>query len=216
MADSPQNPGSQGPPAPPPFQPVASQYQPVAPVPVYGAPPPAPMPAKSGGSSALKIILIIVGVFVFLGVLVVGVIGYGVYKVRKAFHVNNETGAASLSVPGMSMNADPGMKFTSSELGTDIYPGAEPKKSGNMRMSIAGSSVVTAAFLTSDPAEKVVAFYKDRLGSDATSMDFGGTAILTSKKTDHEQVTVTIVQHTNQEDGKTQIQIQHTTAAQAK
>jgi hypothetical protein len=174
------------------------------------------MPAKSGGSSALKIILIIVGVFVFLGVLVVGVIGYGVYKVRKAFHVNNETGAASLSVPGMSMNADPGMKFTSSELGTDIYPGAEPKKSGNMRMSIAGSSVVTAAFLTSDPAEKVVAFYKDRLGSDATSMDFGGTAILTSKKTDHEQVTVTIVQHTNQEDGKTQIQIQHTTAAQAK
>jgi len=216
VADSPQNPGSQGPPAPPPFQPVASQYQPVAPVPVYGAPPPAPMPGKSGGSSALKIVLIIVGIFVFLGVLVVGVIGYGIYRVKKAIHVNNENGVASLSVPGMSMNADPAMKFTSTELGTDIYPGAEPKKSGNLRMSIAGSSVVTAAFLTSDSPDKVVAFYKDKLGSDATSMDFGGTAILTAKKTDHEQVTVTIVQHTNQEDGKTQIQIQHTTAAQAK
>jgi len=216
VADSPQNPGSQGPPAPPPFQPVASQYQPVAPVPVYGAPPPASTPPKSGGSSAIKIILIIVGVFVFLGVMVVAVIGYGVYRVRKAIHVDSSTGAATLSVPGMSMNADPGMKFTSSELGTDIYPGAEPKKSGNMRMSIAGSSVVTAAFLTSDSTDKVVAFYKDKLGSDATSMDFGGTAILTAKRTDREQVTVTIVQHANQEDGKTQIQIQHTTAAQAK
>ena len=216
VADSPQNPGSQGPPAPPPFQPVASQYQPVAPVPVYGAPPPAPMPAKSGGSSALKIVLIIVGIFVFLGVLVVGVIGYGVYRVKKAIHLNNETGAASLSVPGMSMNADPAMKFTSTELGTDIYPGAEPKKSGSMRMSIAGSSVVSAAFLTSDPADKVVAFYKDKLGSNATSMEFGGTSILTSKLSDREQVSVTIVQNANQQDGKTQIQIQHTTAAQAK
>jgi len=211
VADSPQNPGSQG---PPPFQPVASQYQPTAPVPPYGAPP--PVPVKSGGSSAVKIILIIVGIFVFLGVLVGGVIGYGVYRVRKAIHVDGSTGAASLSVPGMSMNADPGMKFTSAELGTDIYPGAEPKKSGSMRMSIAGSSVVSAAFLTSDPADKVVAFYKDKLGSDTTSMEFGGTSILTSKKTDREQVSVTIVQNANQQDGRTQIQIQHTTAAQAK
>jgi hypothetical protein len=216
VADSPQNPGSQGPPAPPPFQPVASQYQPVAPVPVYGAPPPAAMPPRSGGSSAVKIVLIIVGVFVFLGVLVVAVIGYGVYKVRKAIHVDGSTGAATLSVPGMSMNADPAMKFTASELGTEIYPGAEPKKSGSMRMSIAGSSVVSAAFLTSDPVDKVVAFYKDKLGSNATSMEFGGTSILTSKIGDREQVSVTIVQHAGQQDGKTQIQIQHTTAAQGK
>jgi hypothetical protein len=181
---------------------------------VYGAPPPAPV--KSGGSTALKVILIIVGVFVFLVVLVVAVVGYGIYKVRKAIHVDGSTGAATLSVPGMTMNADPGMKFTAAELGVDVYPGAEPKKSGSMRMSIAGNSVVSAAFLTSDPVDKVVAFYKDKLGSDATSMEFGGTSILTSKKSDHEQVSVTIVQHANQADGRTQIQIQHTTSAQAK
>lgn len=212
MADSPQNPGSQGPPAPPPFQPVASQYQPVGtPAPVYGAPPPAPLPAKSGGSTALKVILIIVGVFVFLVVLVVAAVGYGIYKVRKAIHVNSSTGAATLSMPGMSMNADPGMKFTSSELGTDIYPGAETAKSGNMRMNIAGSSVVAATFLTSDAKEKVVDFYKDKLGSEATSMDFGPSALLTLKKNDHDQLTVTISQEANQSGGKTQIHIQHTT-----
>jgi hypothetical protein len=216
VADSPQNPGSQGPPAPPPFQPVASQYQPVAPVPGYGAPPPAPKPAKSGGSSAVKIILIIVGIFVFLGVMVVAVIGYGVYKVRKAIHVDNSTGAATLSVPGMQMNADPGMKFTASELGTDIYPGATTGKSGNMRMNIAGNSVVAATFLTSDSKEKVVDFYKDKLGSEATSMDFGPSALLTLKKNDHDQLTVTISQESNQSNGMTQIHIQHTTTSQAK
>jgi hypothetical protein len=220
VADSPQNPGSQGPPAPPPYQPVQSQYQPAAyqpgaAPPGYGAPVPAPV-QKSGGSSAVKIILIIVGIFVFLGVMVVAVIGYGVYRVRKAIHVDGSTGAATLSVPGMSMNADPGMKFTASELGTEIYPGAEPKKSGSMRMSIAGSSVVSAAFLTSDPEDKVVAFYKDKLGSNATSMEFGGTSILTSKMSDHEQVSVTIVQQSSQQGGRTQIQIQHTKSAQGK
>lgn len=216
MAELPENPGSEGSPnpqsgalAPPPFQPVSTQYQPVG-APAAAPPQPAAPPATSGGSSAVKIILIILGIIALFVLLVVAALMYGCYRVRKAIHVNSSTGETSLSVPGMSMNADSGMKFTSSELGTDIYPGAEPKKSGNMRMNIAGSSVVTASFLTSDSTDKVVAFYKDKLGSNATSMEFGGTAILTSKKSDQEQVTVTISQQANQSDGKTQIQIQHT------
>jgi hypothetical protein len=215
VADFPENPGSQGTPtpqpgAPPPFQPVASQYQPVA-QPYGSAPQPMAAPPKSGGSSALKIILIILGVFVFLIVMVVAVIGYGVYKVRKAMHVNSANGAVSLNTPGFAMNADPGMKFTADELGTDIYPGSEPSKSGNMRMNIAGSSVVSATFLTSDPKDKVVDFYKGKLGEGATSMDFGGSAMLMLKKSDQEQITVTIAQQSGQSDGKTQIHIQHTT-----
>lgn len=217
MAELPQNPGTQGSPepqsgapAPPPFQPVSTQYQPVG-APAATPPQPAAAPAKSGGSSAIKIILIVLGIFAFFVLLLVAVLMYGCYKVKQAIHVNRSTGETSLSVPGMSMNADSGMKFTSSELGTDIYPGAEPKKSGNMRMNIAGSSVVSATFLTSDPKEKVVDFYKDKLGSGATSMDFGPSALLTLKKSDHDQVTVTISQEANQSDGKTQIHIQHTT-----
>lgn len=212
MAELPENPGTSGSHEPPPFQPVASQYQPVASSPGAAVPPP---PAKSGGG-ALKIILIIVGIIAFFFLLLVAVLMYGCYKVRKAIHVNNSTGETSLSVPGMSMSADSGMKFTSSELGTEIYPGAEPRKSGNMRMNIAGSSVVTASFLTSDSTDKVVAFYKDKLGSNATSMEFGGTAILTAKRSDQEQVTVTVSQQANQSEGKTQIQIQHTTTTQGK
>jgi len=171
------------------------------------------VPPKSGSSSALKIILIIVGVFVFLIVMVVAVVGYGVYRVRKAMHVNPATGAMTVNTPGFAMNADAGMKFTADELGIDLYPGAEPSKSGNLRMNIAGSSIVSATFLTSDPKDKVVEFYKGKLDSNATSMDFGGSAMLSEKKSDQDQITVTIAQASNQSDGKTQIHIQHTTVA---
>jgi hypothetical protein len=216
VAELPQNPGSQGlpeqtGPSAPPFQPVAPQYQQVIP-PVAGIPQPPAPPAKSGGG-AMKIILIILGFIAFLVLLVVCLLAYACHKVRQSFHVDNKTGETSVSVPGMSMNADAGMKFTSSDLGTDIYPGAQPGKSGNMRMNIAGNSVVTATFLTSDAKEKVVDFYKDKLGSEASTMDFGANAILSLKKNEHETVQVTISQEANQFDGKTQIHISHTTSS---
>jgi hypothetical protein len=73
--------------------------------------------------------------------------------------------------------------------------------------------VVTATFLTSDAKEKVVDFYKDKLGSEASTMDFGANAILSLKKNEHETVQVTISQEANQFDGKTQIHISHTTSS---
>ncbi len=154
--------------------------------------------------------MIILGILAFLVLLVVCLLAYACHKVKQSFHVDSKTGQTTMSIPGMTMNADTGMKFTSSDLGTDIYPGAEPSKSGNMRMTIAGNSVVSATYLTSDPKEKVVDFYKDKLGSGATSMDFGPSALLSLKKSENDAVTVTISQEANQSDGKTQIHIQRT------
>jgi hypothetical protein len=220
VAELPQNPGSQGSPeqtgaSAPPFQPVAAQYQQVVP-PVGGVPQPVAAPAKSGGGGVLKIILIVIGVIVVLVMLVVGVIGYGIYRVAHAVKVNSMTGETTITTPGGSISANSNMQFTSSELGTDIYPGAVISKSGNLRMNIAGSSVVTATFLTSDAKEKVVGFYKDKLGSEASTMDFGANAILSLKKGEHEMVQVTISQEANQFDGKTQIHISHTTESNTK
>jgi hypothetical protein len=178
--------------------------------------PPPPAPPKSGGSSALKIILIILGVLVLLMVLVAGVIGYGIYRVKKAFHTDARTGETTIATPGGAITANSNMKFTSDELGTDVYPGAEPAKSGNLRMNLAGNSVVSASFLTSDSKDKVVAFYKDKLGSEATSMEFASNAILSLKKGANEVVQVSVSQEPNQHDGKTQIHISHTTSSQAK
>jgi len=203
-------PGNQGTPenpiggsAPQQYQPVASGFQPVS------AQPPAP-PAKSGGG-AMKIILIILGIFAFLILLVVCGLAYACHRVKQAFHTDSKTGETSMSIPGMSMSADSGMKFTSSELGVDLYPGADAAKSGNMRMNIAGNSVVTATFTTPDNKDQVIQFYKEKLGSDSTSMEFGDSAILTAKKSEHETISVTVTEGANQAAGKTQFVIQHTT-----
>lgn len=221
MADLPENPGTEGSPeppsgapAPPPFQPVASSYQPVTtPSQATGVPPP-PAPAKSGGSSALKIILIILGIFAFFVLLVIAGLMYGCYKVKKAFHTDAKTGETTITTPGGSISANSSMKYTSDELGTDVYPGAEPSKSGNLKMNMAGNSVVSASFVTSDSKDQVVAFYKDKLGSEATSMDFGANSILSLKKSEHDVVQVTVSQEANEHDGKTQIHISHTKSSQ--
>jgi len=219
MAEVPENPGSQGSPEPPPFQPIAAQYQPVPPQNPGAAPGPVSpfpaAPAKSGGTSALKIILWVVGIIVVLVMLVVGVIGYGIWRIAHSVHVNKDN--TTITVPGGgTFSANSTEKYTAAELGTDIYPGALPGKAGNMRMSMPSGSVVSASYLTSDSKEQVVNFYKSKLGDQATSMDMGASAILSLKKSAHEQVTVTIAQESGQSEGKTQIHIMHTTDNQAK
>jgi hypothetical protein len=200
--------------AAPAFQPVQSAapaFQPVQPAaqqapPVYAAAPAAyaaPAPVKSG-PSALKIILIIVAIIVGLGILGVGAMGYMVYRVAHSVHVS-DNGNGNVSVNGFGLNANSADHLNSSDLGVDIYPGAEQAK-GGMKMNIAGTSTVIGKFTTSDSKDAVVAFYKDKLGPDATDFDYSSGAILSQKKGDQESVAVTITAV----DGKTQFSIQHT------
>lgn len=195
----PDTPGSQVPPpssspsSTPPFQPAAApqpaSFQPVA------APPPAPYqpvaapPAKQG-SSALKIVLIIVGIFVGLGLLGAGVIGYGVYKVAHSVHMSDST------------------PLTESDLGVAIYPGATQGK-GALRMTIAGKAMTTANFLTPDSKDQVMAFYQSNLGPSANSSANanGGSLFLTKRS--GETVTVTVIQNPAAHNGETQFVIVH-------
>jgi len=222
VAELPENPGSQGPPAPqtgapapPPFQPVAP-YQPVAQQyqPAAAPPQPAAAPAKPGGSSVLKIVLIVVGVFVVLVMLVVGVVGYGIWRVSRAVHVNSSTGAMTVNTPGGTFSANSAEKFTADELGTDIYPGAQPSK-GGMRMKLPTGSMVAANYVTPDSKEQVIAFYQSKLGSEASTMETGDGAIVSVNKSKQDSVVLTITQKPDQFDGKTQIHIMHTTSTKA-
>jgi len=171
---------------------------------------PVAAPAKSG-SSALKIILIIVAVIVVLVLIVAGAFGYFVWRVAHAVKVA-EGGKVSLSVPGGgSISANTSQTLTAADLGTDIYPGAQPGK-GSLRMSLPTGTMVTAVYLTSDSKDQVLAFYKDKLGSNATVMDTPDGAIVTLQKSDQESVMVTITANSSQAAGKTQISIVHTTS----
>jgi len=175
-----------------------------APAPVQ----PAAAPAKTG-PSALKIILIVVLIFVGLGILGVAAVGYTIWHVAHGVHVTGPNGQYTVNTPGGTITANSGETYTASDLGTDIYPGAVSSK-GGMKMTMPTGSSVTAIFLTSDSKDQVVGFYKGRLGSDATSLDLGSSAILTVKKGNDETVTVTVTANPSQNGGKTQVAISHT------
>src|SRR5208282_4573780 len=127
--------------------------QPTAPpVPSYQVPPyqPVAAPPPKQGASVLQIVLIVVAIFVGLGLLGAGIVGYGIYKVAQAVKVSSNS-----SQP-----------ITESELGVALYPGAVQGK-GSLRMTLAGKSMVTANYLTPDSKDQVMAFYQSNLGQAA-------------------------------------------------
>jgi hypothetical protein len=181
------------------------------PIPAYQGVPQQPIaPPPKQGSSAVKIILIIVAVIVCLGIAVVGVIGYGVYRVSKAVRQDVTTGKVSIDTPNGPISAISDATLTEADLGTAIYPGAEQAK-GSAKLNLGGGPMVTGVFVTSDPKEKVIAFYKDQLGSGAEDMESGDGALLMLTKPNKESITITISQRAGQFDGKTHITILHAT-----
>lgn len=175
-----------------------------------GQPVAAPMPAKSGGNTVLKVVLIVFGCIALVIVLIVSVFAYGCYRIAHAVH--QAANGQSVTIPGAhggSFSVNTTQTYTAAELGVDLYPGATAQK-GGMRLQVPTGSTTTAIFTTSDSKDQVETFYKDKLGSDVSSMDFGESAILTLKKGDKEQIMVTISNKAGENDGKTRIAITHT------
>jgi hypothetical protein len=195
------------------YQPVAQQpYQPVAPT-AYPPYPPAPAPApSSGGGTALKIVLIIVAIFIGIGLIFAGFVAYGVYRVKQAIHVDGsgDNAKVTLNTGAGSISANTGENYSSAELGTDAYPGAQRAR-GGMRMDLPTGSVVTAVYLTNDSKDQVESFYKSRLGGGATVIDNADSAVIQIAKSQQETVMVTATSKTSGDSaGKTEITIVHT------
>jgi hypothetical protein len=126
--------------------------------PLPPAPPYSPPPSK-GGSSALKIILIIIAIVVGLGILTVGAFSFFVYRVAKSAHVTQKGDSVKVDTPFGSFSAnDPDQ--TVKELGVDVYPGAQVQKAGTASATVFGVHTVTANFESSDSVDKVCDFYK--------------------------------------------------------
>ncbi len=198
----------------PPFTPVntgapvtpgyAQESTPYAAAPYTNAPP----PAKSGG--ALKIILIVVGIFVFLGILAAGVVGDGVWRASKAIHAiadtDSKTGSFTLNTPNGKITAGGKASISESDLGVAIYPGAT-RGEGSMNIKTPGGSLVSATYLTSDSPSQVVEFYKGKLGENASTVDTGSTTMITSSDSSDNKIMVTVTS----DDGKTKVTIMHST-----
>jgi zinc ribbon protein len=177
--------------------PVASAYaQPVA------------VPAKGGGNSALKVVLIIVAVFVGLGILSVCAVMFGIWRVSKAVHVSSN-GGVTVSTPTGTMTAGNAGSVSASDLGVDIYPGATQQQ-GAVKVSTPNGTAITAAYTTNDSLDKVVDFYKGKLGSSASVFQSDKSAVL-SETSDDKKSSVMVTIATEASNGQTKIAILHST-----
>ena len=119
-------------------------------------------PPSSGSSSALKIVLVIVGVIVLIGVLGVATIGVIGYRIAKSSRVSQRGGNVKVETPFGNMETSNDPQKTAEQLGIDIYPGAEVDKVGTASVTFGSLHTVTANFESNDSVEKICDFYRSR------------------------------------------------------
>jgi hypothetical protein len=159
---------------------------PLPPNPAYQNVPPPPV---TSGNTVLKIVLIVVGVFVLLGVIIAGVIGVGVYKIARSVH-KDPSGNVSISTPGGTITTGQSANLSAADLGVDLYPGATTGE-GSMNMKTPNGSMVTAIYLSPDPSDKIVAFYKEKLGDQASIVQTSHGTVLSAGEKNNVVVTIT-------------------------
>lgn len=180
--------------------PGASAY---APPPAYAGAPPQ---TGGGGNTVVKVILIIVAIFVGLGILGAAGFSYIVYRASRIVHVNHNGSAVELTTPGGTFSAGD-TPVSASDLGVDLYPGANQQK-GAVRISTPKGSTVTAVFETGDSLDKVLSYYKEKLGSGVSLYQSDKSAVLTLAD-DEKKTSVMVTISNDDSDGKTKIAIMH-------
>jgi hypothetical protein len=154
---------------------------------------------SSGGSSALKIILIIVGVIVLIAILGMVTCGIVVHRIAKGTHVRQDGDNVNVETPFGSVKSTKDPEKVAKDLGIDIYPGAEVQKDGANSASFGNIRTVAASFESSDPIDKVCAFYKAKFpGAMSTTSDENQCTIVASAN----KATVTIHIETNGDGSK--------------
>ncbi len=118
---------------------------------------PAPPPQKSG---ALKVILLVLGGFVLLGMLVAGAAAMFIFRMAKDTRVEQTSGGAKVETPfGTVETTNEDGVAIAQKMGVEVYPGARPLP-GSASVNIGGMRTATAMFESDDPPEKIEAFYR--------------------------------------------------------
>ena len=157
---------------------------------VYGQPGAVAVQPAPGGSSAVKIILIVVAVIVGLGILSGMAFMFGVWRLSHAVHVSSG-GDVVVSTPTATISTGSGSGVSAADLGVPIYPGAS-RQAGGMQINSASGSMVTAVFSTADPVEKVVDFYKGKLGDNASVIQSATGAVISAGERNKQGVVITV------------------------
>lgn len=124
--------------------------------------PAAPTAPPAQGGGALKVILIVVGVVVLLGILSVASIGFFAWRVAHHAHIHQDGNNVKVDTPFGSVETtqDPGQ--AAHNLGVDLYPGAEVSKNGAATATFGGVHTASLTSESTDSVDKVATFYKSK------------------------------------------------------
>ncbi len=148
----------------------------------------------TGGSSALKIILIVIAVIVGIGILGVGTVSFLAYRVLHSSHVSQDGNHVKVETPFGTVESSKDPAQAAKDLGIDIYPGAVAQKTGSASATFGSIHTVTAVFESSDSVDKVCAFYKSKFpNAMTTSSDQNRCTIVSNDQKN--MVTINIETH---------------------
>ncbi|MFZ0958730.1 MAG: zinc ribbon domain-containing protein [Candidatus Sulfotelmatobacter sp.] len=168
------------------------------------AAPAAPAPTQGGGSGVLKVILIVVGVFVILGVLAVSTVAFIGWRVARNLHVKQDGNHVKIESPFGSVETPQNPEEIARNLGVDVYPGAQAVKNGAATATFAGIHTASATFKSSDSVDQVTAFYKAKFPNAMVSTSDQNRCTIIAQ--DQKNMTTINIQA---DDGQTKIQITH-------
>jgi hypothetical protein len=141
------------------------------PAPVAGSPAISPGPAapKTGSSSAVKIILVVVAVIVVFGILGIATLGIIGMRIARRTHISQNGNQVKVETPFGSVDTTKDPQQLAKDLGVEIYPGAQPQANGSASANFGGLHTTSAVFLSSDPLDKVCDFYRTKFPNAMTS-----------------------------------------------
>ena len=159
----------------------------------YGQPVGVPVQPQAAGNSAVKIILIVLGVVVGLGLLSAIIFIFSMWRLSRAVHVNSRGDGVTLSTKDGTITTGSAASISDEDLGVPIYPGAT-RREGGVRINSGNGSMVTAVFTTTDPVEKVVDFYKDKVGANASVIQSPTGAVISAGEHEKRSLMITVGQ----------------------
>ncbi len=144
---------------------------------------PSTAPPPTGGSSALKVILIVVAVIVLVGILGIATVGIIGYRIARSSRISQNGDHVKVDTPFGSVETSKDPDLAAKDLGVDLYPGAEVQRNGASSVSMGSVHTVTAVFETSDAPDKVCTFYKSRFpGAMVTTSEQNHCTIVSNDK----------------------------------
>jgi hypothetical protein len=143
---------------------------------------PAQPAPTGGGSSALKVVLIVVGVVVVLGILAIAALTIVGIHIAKNAHVTQNGDQVKVETPFGSVQTNKDPEQAARDLGIEIYPGAKVEPNGAASATVGTLRTVTANFETSDSPDKVCNFYKSKLPNATVSTSGQNQCSIVSKE----------------------------------